>query len=102
MNTAVPITLADGTLFIPAGTPRRLVLILRGLPDKQEDRFTEVLGPLRDLDKWIRRRLRCYAWKQWGPRGYRELRKRGFWHVLRPEPDLLDSLDKLHEVLSEA
>jgi single-stranded-DNA-specific exonuclease len=23
----------------------------------------------------------------------RELRKRGFWHVLRPEPDLLDSLD---------
>jgi group II intron reverse transcriptase/maturase len=27
--------------------------------------------------QWIRRRLRCYAWKQWGPRGYRELRKRG-------------------------
>jgi single-stranded-DNA-specific exonuclease len=23
----------------------------------------------------------------------RELRKRGYWHVLRPEPDLLDSLD---------
>jgi single-stranded-DNA-specific exonuclease len=23
----------------------------------------------------------------------RELRQRGFWHVLRPEPDLLDSLD---------
>jgi single-stranded-DNA-specific exonuclease len=23
----------------------------------------------------------------------RELRRRGFWHVLRPEPDLLDSLD---------
>src|SRR5882724_4699606 len=22
-------------------------------------------------------RLRCYAWKQWGPRGYRELRRRG-------------------------
>ena len=38
---------------------------------------TEVLSPLRDVDKWIRRRLRCYAWKQWGPRGYRELRKRG-------------------------
>ena len=38
---------------------------------------TEVLGPLRELDKWIRRRLRCYAWKQWGSRGYRELRKRG-------------------------
>ena len=25
----------------------------------------EVLSPLRELDKWIRRRLRCYAWKQW-------------------------------------
>lgn len=37
----------------------------------------EVLSPLRDLDKWIRRRLRCYVWKQWGRRGYRELRKRG-------------------------
>ena len=39
--------------------------------------LTEVLSPLRELDKWIRRRLRCYAWKQWGSRGYRELRKRG-------------------------
>jgi glycyl-tRNA synthetase beta chain len=26
-------------------TPRRLILILRGLPEKQEDRFSEVLGP---------------------------------------------------------
>jgi group II intron reverse transcriptase/maturase len=39
--------------------------------------ITEVLSPLRDIDKWIRRKLRCYLWKQWGPRGYRELRKRG-------------------------
>lgn len=39
--------------------------------------FAEVVTPLRDLDKWIRRRLRCYHWKQWGRRGYRELRKRG-------------------------
>ena len=39
--------------------------------------IAEVMSPLRELDKWIRRRLRCYAWKQWGPRGYRELRKRG-------------------------
>lgn len=37
----------------------------------------EVLSPLRDLDKWVRRKLRCYLWKQWGPAGYRELRKRG-------------------------
>jgi RNA-directed DNA polymerase len=39
--------------------------------------ITEVLSPLRDIDKWIRRRLRCYIWKQWGSSGYRELRKRG-------------------------
>jgi RNA-directed DNA polymerase len=39
--------------------------------------FAEVTSPLLDLDKWIRRRLRCYHWKQWGRRGYRELRNRG-------------------------
>ena len=39
--------------------------------------IAEVISPLRDIDKWIRRRLRCYHWKQWGRRGYRELRKRG-------------------------
>lgn len=38
---------------------------------------TEVLSPLRDLDKWIRRRLRCYIWKQWGRSGYRQLRRKG-------------------------
>ena len=37
----------------------------------------EVLSPLRDIDKWVRRKLRCYIWKQWGSAGYRELRKRG-------------------------
>jgi hypothetical protein len=39
--------------------------------------FAEVRSPLRDLDKWIRRRLRSDPWKPWGRRGYRELRKRG-------------------------
>jgi len=39
--------------------------------------IAEVLSPLRDIDKWVRRKLRCYVWKQWGPAGYRELRKRG-------------------------
>ena len=39
--------------------------------------ITEVLSPLRDIDKWLRRKLRCYIWKQWGRAGYRELRKRG-------------------------
>ena len=32
---------------------------------------------LRELNCWITRRLRCHLWKQWGSRGYRELRKRG-------------------------
>jgi hypothetical protein len=39
--------------------------------------IAEVLSPLREIDKWIRRRLRGYQWKQWGSAGYRELRKRG-------------------------
>jgi RNA-directed DNA polymerase len=39
--------------------------------------ITEVLSPLRDVDKWIRRKLRCYHWKQWGRAGYRALRRRG-------------------------
>jgi len=48
--------------------------------------IAEVLSPLRDIDKWVRRKLRCYLWKQWGPSGYRELRKRGVsvreaWHT---------------------
>jgi group II intron reverse transcriptase/maturase len=46
----------------------------------------EVLSPLREIDKWVRRKLRCYIWKQWGRAGYRELRKRGVsvrdaWHT---------------------
>jgi len=44
--------------------------------------FAEVRSPLRDLEKWIRRRLRSYHWKQWGRRGYRELRKRGITREL--------------------
>ncbi len=48
--------------------------------------IAEVLSPLRDIDKWIRRKLRCYIWKQWGRSGYRNLRKRGVkvrdaWHM---------------------
>ncbi|WP_367154899.1 group II intron maturase-specific domain-containing protein [Methylomonas sp. HYX-M1] len=39
--------------------------------------IAEVMSPLRDIDKWIRRKLRCHLWKQWGRAGYRELRKRG-------------------------
>ncbi len=39
--------------------------------------ITEVKSPLKDLDKWVRRKLRCYIWKQWGRSGYRRLRKMG-------------------------
>lgn len=39
--------------------------------------IAEVKSPLRDLDRWVRRRLRCYIWKQWHRSGYRQLRKRG-------------------------
>jgi len=39
--------------------------------------IAEVLSPLRDMDKWIRRRLRSYVWKQWGRKGYRVLRRLG-------------------------
>lgn len=34
-------------------------------------------SPFKELDSWIRRKLRCYHWKQWGRRGYKELRRRG-------------------------
>lgn len=37
----------------------------------------EALSHRRDIDKGIRRKLRCYIWKQWGRAGYREWRKRG-------------------------
>ncbi len=39
--------------------------------------LAEVVSPLRDIDKWIRRKLRCYIWKQWGRAGYRHLRRLG-------------------------
>jgi len=37
----------------------------------------EVKTVFKELDSWIKRRLRCYMWKQWGRNGYRELMKRG-------------------------
>jgi group II intron reverse transcriptase/maturase len=39
--------------------------------------IAEVLSPLREIDKWVRRKLRCYLWKQWGRSGYRKLRQHG-------------------------
>ena len=41
--------------------------------------FCQTPSVLRDLDSWIRRRLRSAVWKQWkqGPTRFRELRRRG-------------------------
>lgn len=39
--------------------------------------IAQVRHIFRELDSWIKRRLRCYLWKQWGRAGYRELRRRG-------------------------
>ena len=41
--------------------------------------FCETPSVLRDLDQWIRRRLRAIAWKQWkrGPTRFTKLRRRG-------------------------
>lgn len=39
--------------------------------------FAEARSKFKELDSWIKRRLRCYLWKQWGRRGYRELIKQG-------------------------
>jgi group II intron reverse transcriptase/maturase len=39
--------------------------------------ISEVPSPLYEIDKWLRRRLRCYLWKQWGRSGYRQLRRLG-------------------------
>jgi RNA-directed DNA polymerase len=41
--------------------------------------FCQTPSVLVDLDSWIRRKLRCFVWKQWkrGRTRYKELRKRG-------------------------
>lgn len=39
--------------------------------------YAEATSAFKELDSWVRRRLRCYVWKQWGRRGYRELINRG-------------------------
>jgi hypothetical protein len=40
-------------------------------------RCTEGQSSFKELDSWVRRRLRCDGWKQWGQRRYREWRHRG-------------------------
>jgi len=52
-----------------------LVVYLRGW--KGCYGFAQVKSPIQDLEKWVRRKLRCYHLKQWRRSGYRQLRKRG-------------------------
>ncbi len=35
--------------------------------------IVQVKSMMRQYDSWIKRRLRCYLWKQWGRAGYRRL-----------------------------
>ncbi|MBN1570691.1 MAG: group II intron reverse transcriptase/maturase [Acidobacteria bacterium] len=46
--------------------------------------FCQTPSVLEDLDGWIRRKLRCFVWKQWkrGRTRYKELRKRGVHEAL--------------------
>jgi RNA-directed DNA polymerase len=39
--------------------------------------YAEVRSLCTAWDAWMQRRLRCYRWKPWGPRGYKALRTRG-------------------------
>lgn len=39
--------------------------------------FIEIRSVFKEMDSWVRRKLRCYLLKQWGRGGYRELRRRG-------------------------
>jgi hypothetical protein len=52
-----------------------LTVYLRGW--KAYFRIATARSNLRELGAWMLRKLRCFLWKQWGSRGYRELRKRG-------------------------
>lgn len=40
-------------------------------------RFAEAQSTFKERDSWVRRRLRCSVWKQWGRRRSRDLRRRG-------------------------
>lgn len=60
-------------------TLNRIILELRSYLTGWKAYFGihELRYSLKEIDSWIRRRLRCYVWKQWGRRRYRELRNHG-------------------------
>jgi RNA-directed DNA polymerase len=82
---------SDKALKAYKGEIRRLTYRTRGVSVRQVVRdvrqyvmgwyayfgFVEVPSSFKELDSWLRRRLRCYLGKQWGRRRYRELRRRG-------------------------
>ena len=39
--------------------------------------ISECKSKFKLIDSWIKRRLRCYIWKQWGSSGYRRLKELG-------------------------
>ena len=74
--------------------------------------FCQAQAVLGSLDSWVRRKLRCYVWKQWETRAnrYKQLRKRGVradhakhtadsslgpWHMSRT-PSLHKAMDKAY------
>jgi RNA-directed DNA polymerase len=88
----------SGRVFVSEKSIRRLKQRIRDITARHRGRrieqiIREVAGYLRgwqqyynyafnkqrfrELTAWIKRRLRCYIWTQWGRAGYRELRKRG-------------------------
>jgi RNA-directed DNA polymerase len=73
--------------------------------------FCETPSVLRDLDQWIRRRLRAIAWKQWkrGRTRYKRLRRRGVGRELAAKtagsshgPWRLSASPALHIALSKS
>ena len=61
---------------------KRLSLYLQGW--RAYFGFCETPSVLKNLDSWIRRRLRCFVWSQWkrGSKRFQELRQRGVWRRL--------------------
>jgi RNA-directed DNA polymerase len=87
-----------GRVFVSDKSIRRLKAKVRELTNRHRGRRTEQIieelatylrgwqqyfhyayhkQKFRELSAWIKRRLRCYVWTQWGRAGYRELRKLG-------------------------
>lgn len=72
-------------------------------------KHTEWSGQLRDLDGWVRRRLRCYVWREWqrGRRRYWIMRRHGVesqhaWHTVHLGPWRASRSQSLSRVLSNA